>query len=117
MIMIRNGTLTDDSYSHLKEYMNDIKGENGQHGFLLLETESVDGRSDFDDDKKPEIEVKDLASILQKDELFQEYLDNNRKRCSVGISVTGFICWIYHRLQSCNSTDSAGGNRTAGVSA
>mgnify|MGYP000635883434 FL=1 len=80
MIMIRNGTLTDDSYSHLKEYMNDIKGENGQHGFLLLETESVDGRSDFDDDKKPEIEVKDLASILQKDELFQEYLDNNRKR-------------------------------------
>lgn len=27
MIMIRNGTLTDDSYSHLKEYMNDIKGE------------------------------------------------------------------------------------------
>ena len=41
MIMIRNGTLTDASYSHLKEYMNDIKGENGQHGFLLLETESV----------------------------------------------------------------------------
>lgn len=24
--------------------------------------------------------MKDLASILQKDELFQEYLDNNRKR-------------------------------------
>lgn len=80
MIMIRNGTLTDDSYSHLREYMNDIKGESGQYGFLLLETESVDGRSDFDDDKKPEIEVKDLANVLQKDELFQEYLDNNRKR-------------------------------------
>lgn len=80
MIMIRNGTLTDESYKHLENYMNDIKGEHGQHGFLLLETESVDGRSDFDDDKKPEIEVKDLASILQRDELFQEYLDNNRKR-------------------------------------
>ena len=36
--------------------------------------------ADFDDQSKPEIEIKDLASILQKDELFQEYLDNNRRR-------------------------------------
>lgn len=47
---------------------------------MILETESIEGRADFDDDKQPEIEVKDLASILQRDELFQEYLDNNRKR-------------------------------------
>lgn len=80
MIMIQNGTLSDESYKNLQSYLNDIKGEQGQHSFLLLETESTDGRSDFDDDKKPEIEVKDLASILQKDELFQEYLNNNRKR-------------------------------------
>ena len=46
----------------------------------MLEAENVDGRSDFEDEKKPEIEVKDLASILQKDELFQDYLENNRKR-------------------------------------
>lgn len=80
LIMVKGGTLTDDSFTKMQEYMNGIKGEQGQHSFLLLETESVEGRSDFDDEKKPEIEVKDIASILQKDELFQEYLDNNRKR-------------------------------------
>mgnify|MGYP000807312496 FL=1 len=31
-------------------------------------------------DTKAEIEVKDLANILQKDELFQDYLDNNRRK-------------------------------------
>ena len=80
MIMIEGGTLTDDSFEKLKAYMNDIKGESGQHGFIILETESTDGRADFDETEKPKIEVKDLASMLQKDELFQNYLDNNRRK-------------------------------------
>ena len=80
MIMIKGGTLTDDSFAKLQQYMNDIKGEAGQHAFIILETESTDGRTDFDQQDKPEIEVKDLASILQKDELFQDYLDNNRRK-------------------------------------
>lgn len=80
LIMVRGGTLTDASFDKLKEYMNGIRGEAGQHSFLLLEAESVDGRAGFDDETKPEIEVKDLASVLQKDELFQEYLSNNRRR-------------------------------------
>lgn len=80
MIVVRGGTLTDDSFEKLQNYMDGIRGENGQHSFLVLEAENTDGRADFDDEKKPEIEVKDLARILQKDELFQEYLDNNRKR-------------------------------------
>lgn len=80
MIMIKGGTLTEDSFTKLTEYMNGIKGEAGQHAFIVLEAESLDNRAAFDDDKKPEIEVKDLASILQKDELFQDYLDNNRRR-------------------------------------
>ena len=80
MIIVKGGTLTDESFTKMQEYMNNIKGERGQHSFLVLEAENVDGRSDFEDEKKPEIEVKDLASILQKDELFQDYLENNRKR-------------------------------------
>ena len=60
--------------------MDDIKGEAGQHAFIVLETESTDGKTDFDETEKPKIEVKDLASILQKDELFQSYMDNNRKK-------------------------------------
>ena len=39
-----------------------------------------DDRTDFTDAEQPEVEVKDLASILQKDELFQDYLDNNRRK-------------------------------------
>lgn len=80
MIMIKGGTLTDDSFSKLQDYMDDIKGEAGQHAFLLLEAESSDGRTDFDQQEKPEIEIKDIANILQKDELFQGYIDNNRRR-------------------------------------
>lgn len=80
MIMIEGGTLTDDSFEKLQQYINDIKGEAGQHAFLLLETEASDGRTDFDQQDKPKITVKDLASVLQKDELFQGYLDNNRRK-------------------------------------
>lgn len=80
MIMIEGGTLTDDSFNDLQDYMDNIKGESGQHAFIILETESTDGRADFDESEKPKIEVKDLANVLQKDELFQNYLDNNRRK-------------------------------------
>ncbi len=80
MLMIKGGTLTDDSFEKLQNYMNEIKGAAGQHAFIILETESTDGRADFEQQDKPEIEVKDLANILQKDELFQDYLDNNRRK-------------------------------------
>lgn len=81
MIMVQGGTLTDESFTKLQQYMEDIKGENGQHAFIVLEAENAEQRTDFETQDKPEIEVKDIASILQKDELFQEYLDNNRRRC------------------------------------
>lgn len=80
MICVNGGTLTDDSFAKLQEYMNDIKGEAGQHAFLVLEVENTDNKAAFEESQKPNIEVKDLASILQKDELFQDYLENNRRR-------------------------------------
>lgn len=80
LIMVKGGSLTDESFSKLREYMNDIKGENGQHAFMVLETEASDNRTGFNADNRPEIEVKDLAAILQKDELFQDYLNNNRRK-------------------------------------
>ncbi len=57
--------------------MDGIRGAAGQHSFLILETESIENNFDV---KQPEIELKDLAGVLQKDELFQEYIENNRKR-------------------------------------
>lgn len=80
LIMIKGGALSDDSFEKLQQYMNDIKGEKGQHAFMVLEVENADGKVDFEGEKAPEIEVKDLASVLQKDELFQDYLDNNRRK-------------------------------------
>lgn len=76
-IVVKGGTLTSDSISHIRDYLNGIRGENGQHSFLLLEAQN--NESDFDT-KMPEVEMKDLASILQRDELFQDYIDNNRRR-------------------------------------
>lgn len=80
MIMVKGGTISKESYAKLQEYVEGIKGEAGQHAFLLLETEATDGRADWDQQQRPEVEVKELASILQKDELFGAYLDDNRKK-------------------------------------
>ena len=79
-IIVSGGTLTEDSFAKLQGYMDDIRGEQGQHAFLLLEMESMDSRTDFEVDKKPTVELKDLANILQKDELFQDYMENNRRK-------------------------------------
>lgn len=80
MILVKGGTLSDESFTKLQSYINDIKGENGQHAFLVLETEANESTAAFTDQKPAEIEIKDLASILQKDELFQEYQENGRKK-------------------------------------
>lgn len=90
MIMIEGGTLTNESFTKLQQYMNDIKGAAGQHAFIILETESTDGRTDFDQTEKPEIEIKDLASILQKDELFGDYIDRNRKSVQSAFQLPDF---------------------------
>ena len=80
MIMVRGGSLSDKSFAKLKEYMDGIKGEAGQHAFIVLEIEDTESRVDFEKENQPNVEVKDMASILQKDELFQDYLDNSRKK-------------------------------------
>lgn len=78
-IVLSGGTLSEDSYSKLQEYVNSIQGENGQHAFLLLEVED-DSNNSFESSQKPTVELKDLASILQNDELFQNYIDNGRRK-------------------------------------
>lgn len=80
LIMLRGGTLTEESFHKLQEYMDGIKGEAGQHAFMILEAENNSNSTGIDEEKQPDIEVVPLASILQQDELFQEYLDNNRRR-------------------------------------
>ena len=80
MIVVKGGTLSDESFNKLKSYMNEIKGEAGQHSFMVLETENKEVTAGFEEIKQPEIEIKDLAGILQKDELFQEYQENGRKK-------------------------------------
>lgn len=79
MIMVKGGTLSEESFQKLQGYMDGIKGEAGQHAFIVLETEAADNTASFEE-SKVDIEVKDLASILQKDELFQNYIDNNRRK-------------------------------------
>ena len=65
MLILKGGTLSEDSRSSLETYMNDVKGENGQHAFLLLEEESKDGAVPYETTEKPDIEIKELSSILQ----------------------------------------------------
>ena len=79
-VVVSGGTLSDESYARLQQYLDDIKGEKGQHSFLLLEVQDTENKASFEDDKQPKVELKDLASVLQKDELFQDYLDNSRRK-------------------------------------
>ncbi|MCL2416041.1 MAG: phage portal protein [Defluviitaleaceae bacterium] len=80
MIMVKGGTLTDDSFVKLQEYVSGIKGESGQHAFIVLEAANMDARTDIDDAPSPEIQIVNMASMLQKDELFQDYMDNHRRK-------------------------------------
>lgn len=82
MIMIEGGTLSDESFNKLKEYMEDIKGSKGQHAFMVLESETVSNtvQTGFEQQAAPKITVKNLSPMLQKDELFQGYIDNARKK-------------------------------------
>lgn len=80
MIMVQGGTLSDAAWDKLQSYINEIEGESGQHSFLVLETDTMDTAAAFQDQQKPTVEIKDLAGILQRDELFQEYQDNGRKK-------------------------------------
>jgi PBSX family phage portal protein len=80
MILVKGGTLSESSFEKLQAYMNEIEGENGQHSFLVLETDTLESSTAFTDEKQPDIEVKDMAAILQKDELFQEYQEKGRKK-------------------------------------
>lgn len=80
MICVNGGTLSNDSKVALRNYMENIQGEAGQHSFMVLQVEDNTEGANFGDQKKPTIEIKDMASILQKDELFQEYIENTRMR-------------------------------------
>ena len=78
-ICVNNGTLSEESYAQLQQYMNEIQGEKGQHSFLLLEMEENTDVAFADTNKSASIEIKELAGILQKDGLFKEYINNNRR--------------------------------------
>ena len=81
LIMIEGGTLSDESFKKMQAYMEDIKGASGQHAFMVLETETRSAtQAGFEQEAAPKITVKDLSPMLQKDELFQGYIDNNRKK-------------------------------------
>ena len=80
MIMVNGGTLTDDSFAKLQEYVNDVKGEDGQHAFIVLESAESKGKTAIDSDIPPSVQIVNMASMLQKDELFQDYMDNHRRK-------------------------------------
>lgn len=81
LIFIKGGMLDEESESRLETYMANIKGEEGQHAFVLLCAEP-DGSvvAGGEGEVKPDIELKDLSPMLQKDELFQEYINDKRKQ-------------------------------------
>ena len=82
-ILIKNGRLTEESEAALTEYASSIEGQESAHKFLLLEAEALETEPSlgFEKDKASvDIEIKPLAEMLQRDGLFVNYDDTNRKK-------------------------------------
>ncbi len=82
-IMVKNGTLSDASFADLQAYMNSVKGADNAHQFLLFEVEGSEDEEEIDVNSKAnraDIEIKDLAAMLQNDALFLEYQDKSRQK-------------------------------------
>lgn len=81
LIFIRGGMLDQESEAKLQQYMAAIRGEHGQHGFIVLCAESTgEAVLSGNQEDRPDIELKDLSPMLQKDALFQEYIDCKRRQ-------------------------------------
>lgn len=84
-ILVKNGILSEDSEAALADYASSVEGSDNAHKFLLLQMEELkdnDSISLGDDNKnnKMDIELKDLASMLQQDALFLDYDESTRKK-------------------------------------
>lgn len=80
MILVTGGKLSQESRTELQHYLNAVRGEKGQHAFLLMEVKPEKGKTAFDEEKEPRVEIKDLGPMLQTDALFGKYLDDNRRK-------------------------------------
>lgn len=82
-ILIKNGRLTEDSEAALAEYASSVEGQESAHKFLLLEAEALEQENSLGLEKERasvDIEIKSLAEILQRDGLFVNYGEDNRKK-------------------------------------
>ncbi|MDR0884685.1 MAG: phage portal protein [Oscillospiraceae bacterium] len=78
-ITVSGGTLSGTSIEALRQYANQTQGVAAQHKILVLQADDNDptGMAGAD---KPAISIENLAAMLQRDELFQAYIDNTRRR-------------------------------------
>jgi len=78
-ILVSNGMLTDGSIGRVKEFVEShIAGKKNYSQFLILESEPVgEGVANPGTMK---LEIKPLTDVQHKDELFQQYDLNNRKK-------------------------------------
>lgn len=83
-ILIKNGRLTEESEAALTEYASSVEGQESAHKFLLLEAEALEIEPSIPgmekDKASVDIEIKPLAEMLQRDGLFVNYEDTNRKK-------------------------------------
>lgn len=84
-ILVKNGVLSEDSEEALAEYASSVEGSDNAHKFLLLQVEQMKDDDQFslnEDERamKMDIEIKDLAAMLQKDALFLDYDEATRKK-------------------------------------
>lgn len=81
-VVVENGMLTDEAYTNLQEYMNDIEGVENAHKFLVLEAAGLSSKEDAGEEIVAPVkgQIKSLAEIRQQNALFLEYDEKSRDK-------------------------------------
>lgn len=90
-ITVTNGMLDDTSFDAIKNYMNDAKGVENAHKFLLLEAAGTTVETDVHGTEKhipAKVEIKSLAEMLQQDALFLDYDERTRNKIRSSFRLT-----------------------------
>lgn len=80
-VLISGGTLTQDSFEIIEQYLNQVKGQKAMQRILLLEASADDTAGSVDHGPTaPKIDMKPMISERQQEGLFQDYDQKNQQK-------------------------------------
>ena len=77
-VLVSGGSLTQESFDKIQEYILAVKGQKSMHRVMVIEAAADDGAGSIDHSQPaPKIDMKPMISERQQEGLFQEYDEKN----------------------------------------